>query len=97
MMILHVGPLGGEGQKLAVGMLTLHSVSGFVPSRYKGNSTVDPSCLLSSSFQITSVSSRFLYCSSPSPVLVPWAEVTSCVQYPIPTTLHTRQNCVSLA
>lgn len=37
MMILHVGPLGGEGQKLAVGMLTLHSVPGFVPSRYKGN------------------------------------------------------------
>lgn len=97
MMILHVGPLGGEGWKLAVGMLTLHSVPGFVPSRYKGNSAVDPSCLLSSSFQITSVSSRFLYCSSPSPVLVPWAEVTACVQYPIPTTLHTRQNCVSLA
>lgn len=37
MMILHVGPLGGEGQKLAVGMLTLHSVPGFVPSKYKGN------------------------------------------------------------
>lgn len=44
-MILHVGPLGGEGRKLAVGMLTLHSVPGFVPSRYKGNSAVDPSCL----------------------------------------------------
>lgn len=36
-MILHVGPLGGEGQKLAVGMLTLHSVPGSVPLKYKGN------------------------------------------------------------
>lgn len=46
---------------------------------------------LNSSFQITSIS-RFLSLPPPSPMPVLWAEVTSCVQYPIPKTLHTKQN-----